>query len=602
MASKKNTAVLQPNLGIYYDRARLAMSPRMLSDALNVRVKQGKISNLNLGWTRFGSFQLNGPVLLIQDFFTRAGNEFLIFATAKDIYKYVNDSTVVYLSPRYETGTVSRSGTTVTGVGTNFVTAGIKNGDQISFGTAGVVSTSATWDTITNVGGTTTLTTTGSGTVGSGPYTIRRLFQGNYTNVWQTAIFINASPSNHDELWLTNGLDSIVRWDGIATQVEVMTALNFTAKAITVYKNMMVFMNIVQGGTHKPSDMINSNPGEPQNVSSGLSEQFKVHGLVDEILRGKVLGDNLVIYAYTNEGVVTLTQFVGDPLVFVFRQVINGSGPLGPNAIADFGNYHEFIAPDSHYYFDGATVKSINTHIWREVLRQQDPARVSLTYTHFDLENGDLLWVVPLTSDPSSATTGIPSVAEVEHYLETPGQGVPTPWTRRAFPFFTAGYFKRQTGLTWDQLTDKWSNYNFRWNDRFFFASFPFNLSGDDVGKLYVFNTVQDANGAALGSFARFGRRPLFDGRIRGLLTRIYPFVTVFNTPLQVTAQMSDSGDGNILTNDTQNFDQTQPEGSHFTTHYRRGRFMEVQFSTNGPAQPWELSGYDYDVRPGGKR
>lgn len=602
MPNKKVTATLQPNLGIYYDRAPLALAPRMLADGLNFRVKEGKLTNLNMGWERFGTFQLNGPVLLIEDFFTRNLGEFLVFATATDLYKYVSSTTVAYLTPRYETGTASRAGSVVTGAGgANFVTAAIKINDEISFGTAAVVDPNAVWHLITAVGA--TLTTATSGTVAAGPYTIRKKFSGTYTNIWQAATFINASPSSADELWLTNGLDNIVRWNGTSTQVEDMGAtLNFKAKSIAVYSNMMIFGNLIQGGTAKPSDIINSNPGEPQNVISGLSEQFKVHGSVDEILRLQPIGNNLAIYSYTSHGIVTLAQFVGDPLVFAFRQVVNGTAPLGPKAIADFGNYHEFLAADSHYFFDGATVKQINEHFWREVLRQQDPARIKFSYTHFDLENGDLLWVIPLTSDPSSGTTGAPNIAETEHYLEQPGVGLPTPWSRRTFPFFSTGYFKRQQGLTWTALTDKWQNYNFRWNDRFFFAAFPLNLAGNDVGKVYSFNTVQNADGAALGSFVKFGRRVAGDARMRGLVTRVYPFVNTFVNNIQVTLSMADSANGLPMIIDTQNFNQTQPSGGHFTTHYRRGRFFDVQFSTNGPSQPWEVTGYDYDLRPGGKR
>lgn len=601
MASRKSTAVVLPNLGIYYDRSRLSLNPRMLADGNNFRVKLGTLTNLNMGWTRFGTFQLNGPVTMIRNFLKRDATEQLVFATLKDIYKYVNDTTVVYLTPRYEVGTASRAGTIVSaGGGADFVAAGIAIGDQISFGTAGVVSTSAVWDTITAVGA--TLTTTGVGNVAAGPYTIRKLFTGTISDIWQNAIFVNASPSNSDELWMTNGRDTIVRWNGTDTQVERMTALGFTAKALGVYSNMMIFANLVQSGTAKPTDMINSAPGTPANVSTGLASQFKVHGNVDPILRVEVLGDNLVFYSFGSEGAITLAQFVGDPLVFAFRQITKGIGPVSSRAIANYGNYHEIIANDSQYYFDGATVKAVNKQIWREALRQQDPSRIAFTYSHFDEENGDLIWVLPLTSDPNASSTGGPNSAFVEHYLEEPGANLPQPYSRRTFPFTATGYFKRQTGLTWNNLTNSWSTYNFRWNDRFFFSSFPLNLGGSDVGKIYTFNTAQDGDGVALPSFVRFGRRAVHDGRMRGMLSRIYPFATTLSTALSVTARMSDSADGEPMIIDTQSFNQTQPEGGHFTIHYRRGRFYEVQFGTSGPAQPWVISGYDTDIKRGGKR
>lgn len=601
MSSKKSTAVVNPNLGLYFDRARIAMSPRMLVDGKNFRVKQGKLSNLNMGWTRFGTFTLNGPVALIRNFIKRDATESLVFATLTDIYKYVNETTVTYLTPRYETGTASRSGTTVTaGGGANFVTAGIKAGDQITFGTAGVVSTSAVWDTI--VSGGATLQTTGSGTVAAGPYTIRKRFTGALQNIWQTAVYVNASPSNSDELWMTNGVDSIVRWNGTDSQVEVMSALGFTAKTLTVYSNMMIFLNLVQSGVAKPTDMINSNPGEPQNVTSGLSEQFKVHGNIDAILHAETIGDNLAIYSYSDAGAITLAQFVGDPLVFAFRQVAYGVGPLGGKAVANFGHYHEIMASDSEYFFDGATVKAVNKHVWREILRTQDPARIRFSYAHFDEENADLVWVLPLTSDFDTSSTAGPATAYVEHYLEEPGPNLPTPFSKRDFPFTSTGYFRRQTGLTWDQLTNSWSTYNFRWNDRFFFSAFPLSLGGKSDGTIYTLNTSQDANGTALTSYVRFGRRLVVDGRMRGLVTRIYPVLTQFANPITISVLMSDAADANPTITDDQSFDQSQPFDGHFSTHYRRGRFFEVQFGSAGPGQPWELGGYDYDVRRGGRR
>lgn len=599
----KSTAVLLPNLGLYYDRPRLSLNSRMLAQGMNFRVENGKLSNLNLGWTRFGTFQLNGAVRMIKNFVIRGGSEELVFVTDTDIFRYVSETSVTFLTPRYQTGTASRSGNTVTGGGgAAFVTGDVSVGDEIHFGAADYITYPGTWDTITNVGGETTLTTSGSGTVASGAYTIRKKFTGDIDNVWQNAIFVNASPSNEDELWMTNGVDTIVRWNGIDNQVEEMTSLGFTSKALVVYSNMMIFLNLTQGGTSKPTDMINSNPGEPQNVSSGLSEQFKVHGHVDAIQRAVPIGDNLAIYSYTNDGAVTLAQFVGDPLVFAFRQVANGVGPTAPNAVADFGNYHEFLSVDGQYFFDGATVKLINKHVWKEVLRQQDPERIGITQSHFDEEKGDLIWIIPFVADPNAATTGEPSEAYVEHYVEDPGPNLPSPFSRRSFIFTATGHYRRQVGLRWDDLTDAWETYNFRWNDRFFSASFPLSLGGTVDGKIYTINTSQDADGVALNSFVRFGRKAVANGRMRGLVSRVYPFVTTFNTPINVTVYMSDSGDAEPSIIDTKSFDQLLPQGGHFTVHYRRGRFFEVEFGTTGPAQPWEVSGYDYDLRRGGNR
>lgn len=607
MASKKTTAVLLPNMGIYSDRPRIAMSPRMLSDGRNFRVKEGRLTNLNMGWTRFGSFQLNGPVVLVQDFFLRGGAEQLVFATLTDIYKYVSASSVLYLTPREETGTISISGTAVTGVGTKFHTNNVKAGHQLYVGAIGQNSTTAAWVTIASVTDDTHLTLSVThATVTTQAFTIRKTYTGNLQNIWQAASFLNASPSGTDMLFITNGLDAICSWNGTDTQVVTYESFGFTAKAVTVYDNMLMFGNLTQGGILKPTDIVNSNPGTPLNFTTGLASQFRVHGWVDAIESLYPVGTNLAIYSHTNFGVVTLATFVGAPLVFQFLQVNSNVGPVGPKVVANYGNYHEFIGNDGQYYFDGATLKLINSQIWRNYLSTQDPARIGYSYTHFDRVNGDLIWVIPLTTDPNAQTTGGPSTAVGEHYLEAPGTSVlsstPTPFSIRDFPFTASGFFHQQSNQTWDVLTNPWSSYNFRWNNQFFFAAFPLNVVGDDTGKLYTFNTSQDANGAALNSYVVFARRPLFDGRTRGLLSRIYPFAEQFVTPVQVTAMMADSADGNPLITDTQSFDQSQPEGGHFTVHYRRGRYFEVKMGSTGPGQPWEIAGYDFDTRQGGKR
>jgi hypothetical protein len=593
-------SVVSPNLGLYYDRPKIALGPKQLQAGRNFRIRDGRINNLNLGWNSFNGIQLNGPVLLIDNFVIRDQAERLIFATPTDLYA-LDGTDVVFITPVYVTGTASRSGSTVTGIGTTWLT-NARIGDEISFGSNAQNDPAATWHLITNVGGNTTLTTQTSGTVVSGNYTIRRKFTGDILDQWQTAIFVNAAPEAEDQWWATNGIDSIIRWNGIDLFVEEMSAtLGFTAKTLAVYSNMMIYANLVQGGTAKPTDMINSNVGEPANVSSGLSEQFKVHGNTDGVITMYPIGDTLAFYSSRT---VTIAQFVGDPLIFIFRNAINGLGVLAGRAVADYGDYHEFLGPDSQYRFDGVTVQEVNGHVWREILRQQDPARVGYSFAHFDEENGDLLWVVPSTVDPGSGNQDAPpSRAFAQHYLEEVGDRNPDPYSMRDFPFTAVGYYERLDGLTWDQISDQWQNLNFRWNDQFFFAAFPLNLTGDIDGNLYTLNTSQnDANNGALPSYVKFGRTALVDGKMRALISRVYPFVDPFTTPLDVTVYMSDHAMGQATITHTESFDQTLPQGGHFVSPYRRGRFVELEFSTDGPSTPYQISGYDFDVKGGGRR
>lgn len=606
----KSTAIANPNLGLYLDKSLLSIPQGALQDGYNFRISQGKLNNLNLGWSAFASFTLNGVVTLIATLTLRLGSTLLVFGTPTDLYKYSSSGggSVTYLTPIYSTGTASASGTGVTGSTTLWNTGTPKNvraGDEISFGSNAQNSTTATWFLIDAVNSDTSLTLhTSAGTVGSGNYTIRHKFQGDTIRQWQSEEFINSQPSGNDLLFMTNGVDAPTTWNGTDATATVLNSMGIVCGSLCTYKNMMIYGNLVQGGVDKPTDMINSDVATPAVINAGLASQFKVTDKSDTILRIARLGDYLVIYL--NDTVI-VANFVGDPLIFVFRIAVDGKGIAGPKALSIYQNYHEFLGPDTLYAFDGSTAQQVSNHVWREVIRTTDPLRVGNVFTVLDESRGDYIWGVPLTTDPGAGTeTSSVVSAFVEHYLETPnpirGSAAQTPHSKRAFPFTAAGIWQRQTTLTWDQLTNAWNTYNFKWNDQFFAAAFPNIIVGDASGKIWTLNGSQDANGAALPSFVKFGRAATMDGHNRGLLSRIYPFSTKFNSPMTVTASFADFAIGPATIQANAQYDQSLPEGMYFAPIYRVGRFVDIQFGSAGPAQPWEISGYDIEIRQGGFR
>lgn len=606
MASKSSTAVVNPNLGLYLDRSPLAIPPGALQDGNNFRIQQGKLTNTNIGYRQFGTFTLNGPVNLVTTMHLRSGSDVLIFGTPTDLYKYnTGPQTVSFITPIYNTGTASTSGTAVTGVGTLWNTGtptNAKAGDEISFGSASQTDPAATWYTIQTVNSNTSITlTTSAGVIGAGVYTIRRKFTGAVSDTWSFDTFVNAQPSGEDRIYLTNnGIDFPVQWNGIATSATLLSSIGFKCTSLCVYKNMMLYFNLLQGGIFKPTDFVNSDVSQPEVLAGGLASQFKVSGATDGITAAKRLGDYLVIYL---KDYVILANFVGSPLVFVFRTAVEGKGMASPRGMAFYPDYHEFLSDDAMYAFDGSSARPVSNHVWREIIRIQDPKRIKNVFTVLDEHRGDYIWTVPLTTDPGAGTITSPPVsAYAEHYLETVPQGAERPHSKRAMPFWAAGTFQRQSTITWNQLTQAWNTYNFRWNDSFLAAEFPLILVGGNDGKVYELNGSQDANGTALPSFVKFGRRALMDGRNRALLTRVYPFVTQFTNNLTVTALMADHAAGPTTSTNTATFDQNLTEGNYFAALYHAGRYVDLQFGTNGPSQPYEISGYDWEVRKGGYR
>ena len=617
----KSTAVIKPNLGLYLDRPAIAIPPGGLQTGLNFRIQLGQLNNLNLGWTPWNSVQLNGPVTLIEQFNTSEGSSYLIFGTPTDLY-YDNAGTITFLTPQYGTGTVAASGTGVTGSGTAWNTtpsgsewANAKPGDQISFA-ANVNSPTATWYTIATVNSDTSLTlSTSAGTVAGGTsYTIRRLFTGgNITNPWMIEVFVDANPSGEDLIFFTNGLDNVATWNGTDSTVTLQTTFGFTCKALCQFADVMTYHNVVYGGSTLGTTMLTSDAGAPLavgNASTGIAGQFIVQGGTDPIVNAVRLGQYLVIYCLHT---IIVVQSVGEPLVYVFRIGIQDKGPIAPRGISVFPYNHQFIGPDSMYSFDGNTAQPVNTHVWRSVLSSLDHIRQANIFTFLDEQNGEQIWAVPQTTDPGAGTNSSPvAQAWTEHYLEeTAGQtqsaliasamGLNRPYSTRSFPFTAIGNSVNESVTLWSQLTQAWTNYNYRWSDAFFSASFPFILAGDANGYLYQLNSAQNGNGTAQLSYVTFGRRAVADGKMRALVRRFYPFVDYFTNALSVTFGFADFASGPVTTSATLLYQQTNVVGQFFIPVYRRGRYVDIQVGDT-TANPWILNGYDLDIMAGGLR
>lgn len=625
--------VIKPNLGLYLDRPSIAIPPGALQAGNNFRIQLGNYHNLNMGWQPWNSVQLNGPVRLIVNFTNSSGNSFLIFGTLTDLYTFnVSTKETVYINPIYTTGTVAASGTAVTGSGTAWNTtpagsmwANAKAGDQISFGSSSETDPTATWYTIQGVNSNTSITLdTSAGTIGSGTsYTIRRLFTGAFENPWVYEYFVDANVpvgsgsygNGEDLIYLTNGVDNVVNWNGSSAQVNLNTGFGFTCKTLVQYSDMMIYGNVLQGADYLGTTILNSDAGAPSNVgnqATGLSSQFIVQSNTDPILQMARLSTYLAIYC---NHTVILVSATGAATIFAFRIAGSNKGIIGQSAFAAYPTLHQFIAADGMYYFDGTNVEPINTHVWRQVVSSLDNVRPNNLFTFLDEPNGEVIWSVPQTTDPGAGNVSAPNAqAWTEHYLEeTAGQtqsaliasamGLNRPYSTRTYPFTAVGTWFNETVLTWNQLTNAWNTYNYRWNDSFFSASFPIVLAGDNSGFIYQLNLTQSANGTPLSSSVTFGRRPTVDGRMRAMVRRVYPFMHQFQNPVNITVGLADFAQGPATITQTYSFDQSfSQQGQYMVPVYRRGRWLDLIVAGDSTNDAWTISGYDTDILPGGMR
>lgn len=631
--SVQRETVIPMNLGVFLDRPAAQVPKGGMSDCLNVRVKDRATKNENMGWEVFpqGGTAINLDALqvqLIDQFFTRAGAQTLIFANKRDLFRYdAGAADLKYLTPQYSAGTVSAISaysagpdeTTITGSGTLWDTTVLtrKNAlaeDMIHFGAVDYVTqTAADWYRIKAVASDTSFTVHGDASAEStGAYSIRQRMSCDELDIFSTEVFPNALPSAEDRWFVTNGIDAPMYWNASDAVAKYFDP-GFTVRILFRHKNMLLYGDITESGQRKPSATRNSNVANPQDVTTGLASEFSSTDAIDAILQYVSIGDVVVAY---HERSANLMQFVGLPFIFIVRTAVPGLGPLAPGAIADFGDFHVFLAADAAYKFNGVGIQEVGPHVFRDALRRISSNRLNRLQTHVDEENGETHWILPLVSDGAADEFAGPKLAFTEHYLEETGRGAGgqggfTPMTIRDLPATATGYFERTSQLRFSDLPVAWSSFNFRWNDRTLDSAFPFNLFGTDDGYVYILGTSSNQiSGAstpvAVNSFARFNRWPAGkDRHSLGLIQRIEPFVeerpgasVLLTINLYGTRQI-----GGIATlKQTKTFDITMAAG-RFSSFRALSRWVEVEFKTNGLGAFWDAQGYEAEYRiVGGSR
>jgi len=616
---KERREVATPlNLGVFLGRPGIHVPKGGMVDCLNVRVKEQAIRNENMGWDTFpiGATPINldnNQPTLIDQFFTSGGSQTLIFGTIYDLYRFdqINDD-VKFLTPHYDTGTTTNiayngagpDDSTVTGNGTLWATAVLSRdnaraGDYIHFGDANYVTQDSSWYEIKSITDDTHLVVHGDASAeATGAYTIRQCFDGGVFDKWSTETFMNALPAAEDRWYATQGTDPPVYWNG-SDLTAVRFDPGFTCRVLRLHKNMLLYGNMLESGKNKPSSIRNSNVANPQDVTTGLASEFIATDAIDGLLEMIPIGDMMTAY---HERSINLLQFVGLPFVFVIRTAVPGIGPIATGAITDFGDFHEFLAADAAYEFNGVGIEEVGSHVFHEVLRRMSPDRILRTITHIDEESGESHWIVPQISDGAADETAGAKIAYTEHYLENAtlhGQGGFVPMTIRDLPATATGYFERSTTLTFADLVVEWQSVNFRWNDRWLETTYPFNLFGTEDGYIYVLGASTDqiegaSTAVAVESYGRFRRFPVIDGERKGLVRRVTPFALErpgAAADLKISLYGADAAHRLPVLLQSQDF-ALDYSGNRFASFRKMTRYAEIQFGTNALGGHFEVAGY----------
>lgn len=617
MTIRRNNTVQTPNLGLYLGMAPTRIPKRAMVACQNVRIKLGRVIHDNLGWSDFpnaaNKVNLDAkPVTLIDSFVKRDGATRTIFGNTTDLFEYGDISEAIsYITPRYEVGTatVVNGSPVVVGVGTVWLT-NVKVGDKFSFG-ATETDPAAIWYEVLTIDTDLQITlTTNYAEASAGPaaYTIRKLFTGAIDDPWFTEKFYNGSglggPSATGDRWYaTNGIDAVVGWDGAADVVYFPNLANVqTCQSLANHKNKMIYVAPTVAGAFEKYSIRTSDIGNPEDTVTGAAVELIVKDGADPLIRALPLGEQLALYG--EEGSITLAQSVSIPLVYVFRTVVSDYGPISPRGIAVYPDFHDFVGADRQYRFNGAVATPINDHVWRDVLRRTTPERKGFLHSHFDEEQGELLWAVPLTTDTDTAA-GTTEEVYTAHYMEDVGERNPQPYTRREIPALCFGSYLRQSTLTWADISEAWEDFNYRWNDKFFFAQFPITLFGDALGNVFSLNTSPTKNGVPLDNSAHFARVAVGNQEFSSVIRRIYPYIEqLLNSTDTVTIWLygSDTVDGVAQLISTLTFSTGIGTTQRFVSPRKATRYAEVEIGVDGGINYWAVSGYAIDTVPGSGR
>lgn len=616
MSIRKDNNVQTPNLGLYLGVSPTAIPRRAMKDCLNVRIDQGKVVFDNLGWAPFpdvaNAINLDDkPALMIESFVLRNGSIRTIFGNTTDIFSY-DDVTflLAFLTPRYEVGdaTVVNGSPVVAGT-TTLWDANVKAGDFFSFN-ATETDPTAVWYEVLTVDSDMQITLTANfieGSAGPADYTIRQVFTGDIETPWFTETFYNGAglggPSATGDRWYaTNGRDPIIAWDGSADVVYLPNLGNVETCAVLLrHKNKMLYFAPTVGGSLEKFSMRTSDIGNPEDTVTGEAVELTVHDGPDQIQTAKVIGELIAIYSEKN---ITLAQSVSLPLVYLFRTVVTGYGPSSRRGVAVYPDFHDFVGSDRQYRFNGSTITPVNDHVWRDVIRRITPERNNFLLSYFDEERGELLWVTPLTTD-ADTEGGPPEECFTNHYMEDVGDRAPDPHTRRNLPALVIGSYERQTTLTWDQISQEWEDFSYRWNDRFFFAKFPLTLFGDVNGDIFILNGSTTEDGTPMDNFVRFARVAVGSIEFKGIVKRIYPFIQQLlgsTDTVQVRLYGSDTVNGAATLLSDQSFSTGIPTEKHFVCPRKSARYVEVEIGVDQGVNFWSLVGYAIDTVPGSGR
>ena len=293
-------------------------------------------------------------------------------------------------------------------------------------------------------------------------------------------------------LVMVNGKNYPVVWDGKSSEVQQfgvnfsITGTNCIPKYVKAYKQFLFFGHTIEEGTTYPCRIRWCEPADitqwPENNYIDLDADD------GDIITGmELISDYLAVF---KERKIFIVGYSGGEQVFEARLVIDGRGCSSGASLTAIYNDLIFLAEDGIYSFDGTVnIEEISAKI-KPLILEINPDKRHLVQSA-PLEELDQLWfAIPYLSSEKNNRVLVLNYTNPDEEC----------WYVYDIPCSTLGFYYRVGELTWEDMTEEWDSYDFKWDDRMMLAATSLLLSADYEGNLYDHNSGNNDDGSAFTS------------------------------------------------------------------------------------------------------
>jgi hypothetical protein len=470
---KQPYPILDLTGGINLEKDPFFLIDKQSPNLINLRLSKGLLRK-DVAWegNEFGSnIPLDGVPMFSDTLYTYDGGEYPLVCTTKWIYNYDASynrfiiknpiaSTTASLTLTYNATaqTITRS----TGDFTTDFSEGdvITTSNQIGHFTVTDVTAlvlTVAEDYITNQGPV------------SGTVSILTPLTGTEDNNFTDCVTLDAG--GDDVIFLTNGVDAILRWEGSGFFTFVTGVV---AKCLGTFANRLILGNTLEGGVSCVKRIRFSVPGDPDDLTGTGSGFFDIIETSDWITYLCPFKDKFVIF---KDRSVWELVYVGGTTYLTYRLLLDGVGTSAPGSVIPLGEEIIFFGNDNVYLYDMVSLKSIADGLLQLLYNTEtkivNGAYINRIVSVYVEELEDYWIAIPTTG--SALTLLLKYNFTFDMWVKKNVQ--------KAVTMF--GFYSENDRPDWSELVGDWSAQTWNWLTRNLPAFAPTTLIGTSDGYIY---------------------------------------------------------------------------------------------------------------------